>query len=242
MAKLEEGDNWQEYYTADYFSGQGKDSPYPTDGRYLDPEHPIVWDKFVELHRVVSSKDPVRHAGRLRLLDIGCGPAHTEAIWRRLDPSIDAFNSDGFEGVAKFAAGRGASRVFVAGLTDLPVVSDYFGAVSIWDVIEHVPEEIAQRAVDEAYRVLADGGVLAIRTPNRYTWTNKYRKDSGHLWFATPGLLAKMFVQAGFPEGEQWIKTRGFPGTRLWQQVNGGGDIYCPFGGGVIVATAKKRG
>lgn len=241
MNKSEQDNNWGAYYTADYFSGQGVDSPYPADGRYLNPEHPIVLDKFVELHRVVMEQNPVRHGGRLRLLDIGCGPAHTETIWRKLDPSIDAFNSDGFESVAKFASDRGASRVFVAGLTDLPVVSSYFGVVTIWDVIEHVPELAAQRAVNEAYRVLADGGVVAIRTPNKYTWTNKYRKDGGHLWFATPGRLAEMFAEAGFSAQDLWIKTRGFPGTRLWQRVNHGGDIYSSFGGGVIVATAKKR-
>lgn len=230
------------YYTGDYFAGRGWKSPYPEDGRYLDPHHPIIDRKFHNLWSAVAEQQPIRHGGELRLLDVGCGPAHTESVFRKIDERVKVWNTDGFEAVAKFAAERGSSRVGVSDQRALPFINNFFGVVTMWDVIEHVKEDEAHLAIEEAHRVLDNGGVIAIRTPNKVTWTSKYRQDAGHFWFPTPGGLKQMLTEAGFAPESMKIRTRGFPGTSIFEKVFPAGDWYMPAMGGVIVATAKKYG
>lgn len=229
----------EEYYTPGYFSGQNPDSPYPKDQRYLNPNHPLIHRKFIDLYDFVDALKPARHDGILRLLDVGCGPAHTEVVFKQKGPKIKVWNVDGFYSVAKFAKDRGASRVAQVQQQALSFPNDFFSLVTLWDVIEHVPQKESAQAISEAYRVLDHGGVLAVRTPNRITWTDKYRQDDSHVWFPNPGDINKMFDESGFGKTRR-ITTRGFPGTSLLQKIFPG-DFYFPVGGGVILAVAKKE-
>lgn len=230
----------ESYYGRGYFSGEGSDSPYPRDQRYLNPHHPVIDRKFHNLWDSVNKLHPVRHSGILRVLDVGCGPAHTEAVFKTIDPEVHVWNLERYD--PQFSREKGASRIACADLRSLPYQSGFFGAVTIWDVIEHVSPSEAQRAINEAYRVLDKDGVLAIRTPNKVTWTEKYRLDTSHVWFPTSSIMRDMLANAGFDSESFSIKTRGFPGTTLYELLHPkGGDLYLPWLGGVIIATAKKK-
>ncbi|MFA6012463.1 MAG: class I SAM-dependent methyltransferase [Desulfobacteraceae bacterium] len=229
------------YYNEGYFAGSNPDSPYPKDAHYLNTGHPEIRRKFNNLYQVVTSRNPIRIENKLKLLDVGCGPANTEIVFTEIDKNIEVYNCDGFFPVAAFAKNvRKASRVATADQRKLPFADASFGGVSSWDVIEHVLQSESAIFFKEANRVLVPGGVLAIRTPNKWTWTGKYRKDVSHVWFPTTGIIRQMLKEAGFSDLK--ITTRGFPGTRIYEALNPDGDLYLPFGGGVIIASAIKPG
>lgn len=243
MSKSEhELGDWSWYYTQEYFSGEGKKSPYPKDKRYLDNNHPVIQRKFKDLYLEIKKHEPIMHDGELKILDLGCGPGHTQAIFEEIDPTINVVNSDGYFEVCEMAVelGRDVDRMVNADIRSLPCIDNSFGVVCLWDVLEHIPEEQARITLKESHRVLDEGGVMAIRTPNKYTWTDKYRKDSGHLWFPTVRGLKQMLIETGFESDGIDIKTRGFPGTSLHQSMKKEGDLYLSHGGGVILAFARK--
>ena len=223
-----------EYFNEGYFSGENPDSPYPKDGRYVNPDHPVVNRKFRDLLAVVRDQLPAVTSEALFVLDVGCGPAHTERIWKTINPRLKVANCDMHP-----VAGFGASNLVRADQVALPYTSNTFNVATSWDVIEHTQEESAPDFFKEAYRVLDYGGVLAVRTPNKRTWTDKYRRDISHLWFPTPEGIRRLMADAGFENIK--IGTRGFPGTALYQKIRPEGDLYLPFGGGIIIATGKKE-
>jgi len=99
-----------------------------------------------------------------RLLDVGCGPATltthfehetgAEVVGVDVDrPSLVAGRS---ENQSNLLLGEGAQ---------LPISDDEVDVVVAIESIEHIPD--ARSFIKESKRVLCDGGVLYIKTPNR---------------------------------------------------------------------------
>ncbi len=55
----------------------------------------------------------------------------------------------------------------IGDVTELPYEDDMFDAYVSFEVFEHLPEDIAIKHIEEAYRVLKPGGSFLISTPNR---------------------------------------------------------------------------
>jgi SAM-dependent methyltransferase len=81
--------------------------------------------------------------------------------------------------------------------------SGQFNVISLYDVIEHVPD--LNRVVGELARILAGSGVIEIRTPNIAHWRTprdlarwKEIKPSEHLYYFNRETLGRLFARHGF--------------------------------------------
>jgi SAM-dependent methyltransferase len=137
------------------------------DGAYFsDARAGHGYDDYAEL------EDSLRHtfAGRLaripiphhgaRLLDVGAAFGFAAAEARRA-----GWSAVGLEvsPIAARRAGRvGPGQIVVATAPALPFPDETFHAVTLWDVLEHLPDPHA--AIAEVARVLLPGGRLALTT------------------------------------------------------------------------------
>jgi 2-polyprenyl-3-methyl-5-hydroxy-6-metoxy-1,4-benzoquinol methylase len=84
-----------------------------------------------------------------------------------------------------------------------------FDVVTLWEVIEHVPDPRA--FLQEIARVLAPGGTLALSTPDAGSLAARlsggrwlgWQKVPEHLWFFDRPALARLLAEAGFTIVEQ---------------------------------------
>ncbi len=107
---------------------------------------------------------------------------------------------------------------FVCGdATNLPFENESFDAVTMFDLLEHVPDD--GRAIEEAFRVLRPGGYLLVSTPNE-TWRFPY-----HRWMkACCPPEEKLFalwghVRRGYSRAEAEALV-GFPASRTATFIN----------------------
>lgn len=134
-----------------------------------------------------------------RILDIGCSIGiFLEEAQRQ------GFDAWGVE-LSRWASGQAAAkglRVFNAPLQELNLENESFDIVTMWDVIEHLPDPRAE--LREINRVLKPGGLLVITTPD---FTSLLSKVLGrawqsvslqHIYYFTPPTLGKMLSACGF--------------------------------------------
>jgi glycosyltransferase involved in cell wall biosynthesis/SAM-dependent methyltransferase len=135
--------------------------------RYYDREYPATFAP----ERITATRRDVlaglvgrleRLTGSRRLLDLGCGGGHllaeaTDRGWRAVGTDVS--------GEACAAARKaGGAAVVQADGTGLPLRDGAVEAATLVNVLDHLADPA--RAVAEAHRVLAPGGVLAVRVPN----------------------------------------------------------------------------
>lgn len=149
---------------------------------------------------------------RGRLLDVGCGTGLF----------LEAASARGWEvaGVelsmtaAAEARRRVGERVAVGTLEEAKFSDDTFDVVTLWEVIEHVPQPV--KLLSEVRRVLRPGGVLLLSTPNgrslfhriahwsyiltlgRWNFPARRIYSSGHLYYFTKQTLLAALLKAGF--------------------------------------------
>lgn len=134
-------------------------------------------------------------------LDVGCSAGFVVA----------AANEAGFDGYgveiepAATAYGRnelGLDNISCGTLSDQHYPGVFFDVVTLYDVIEHVPDLNA--VVAELTRILRPGGIVEIRTPDIGHWRtpNKLRdwkeiKPSEHLYYFSYATLSRLFAKHG---------------------------------------------
>jgi SAM-dependent methyltransferase len=135
------------------------------------------------------------------LLDVGCSFGFLLEMaqargWRAKGVELSPF-------AGEYARQRGLD-VRTGGLPGAHFESNEFQLVTLWDVIEHVPDP--QATLQEIRCVLAPGGVLSLITPNRGSlharlmsgrWV-EYQKPDEHLYFFSVRTLSAMLRQNGF--------------------------------------------
>jgi ubiquinone/menaquinone biosynthesis C-methylase UbiE len=104
------------------------------------------------------------------MLDYGCGEARFAiALSDERGLSVHACDIDP-ELVGELARAHGSSVDFFVlpeQQPDLPFPDRQLAAVTCCDVLEHMPEPLRLRSLEEMRRVLSDDGVLVITTPHR---------------------------------------------------------------------------
>ena len=136
-----------------------------------------------------------------RLLDVGCGMGEFAAGMAKL--GWDAYGID-FDAAAIAVAERQAGlTVTVGSLAEQNYPSESFDAITMSNVIEHVPNPI--ETFDECFRVLRKGGRLVIITPNINSYGHKIFGQNWrgldiprHLYLFNKGSLEKFARNAGF--------------------------------------------
>lgn len=142
-----------------------------------------------------------------RLLDVGCGTGFflEEAAGRYdvsgLDPSPQAVG---------FCRQRGLSGVREGGVESLADLAPDFDAVTFFDVLEHLPDDLG--ALTLTRRVLRPGGRVVVSVP-AYQWLWSHHDDAhGHQRRYTRDLLGARLTAAGFHQVRAgYFNARLFP-------------------------------
>ncbi len=143
----------------------------------------------------------------LDIYDVGCGAGGF------LGPLSRWGTVTGFDDSAELIAychSRGFSSATLAGALALPVPDASADLVTYFDVIEHIPDDVA--ALAEAARVLRPGGLVFISTPAYQTLYANNDRVAHHQRRYTAGLLDRRIRAAGLiPRRISYFNTLLFP-------------------------------
>jgi 2-polyprenyl-3-methyl-5-hydroxy-6-metoxy-1,4-benzoquinol methylase len=143
-----------------------------------------------------------RYVSNGRLLDIGCATGFFLALakekgWEVLGTEVSQYS-------AHYAQEKLGLDVRLGSLKTLDFSAGAFDVVTMWDVIEHVTDPMAE--LQEIRRILRDGGLLSIITPDAGSlvarllgkrW-EEFRRVREHVYFFSRRTMAEMLRQAGF--------------------------------------------
>lgn len=141
------------------------------------------------------------------ILDVGC------ATGLFLDEMVrfgwQGFGIEPIESAASFARSHFDIEVFQGMLSEAPYPTNFFDAVTFWDVLEHTfsPKETLVQTAS----LLRPDGIVAISVPNWDSWERHWfgRHWQGfdpprHLYVFTRATLTKLLEEAGFTVLE-WV-------------------------------------
>jgi 2-polyprenyl-3-methyl-5-hydroxy-6-metoxy-1,4-benzoquinol methylase len=97
-----------------------------------------------------------------RILDIGCSAGHFLKVAK--DDGWDAYGIELSKDTAELAARRFGLKITTGGLEENSFAPNFFDAVTMWDVIEHVEDPL--RLMNHANKILKDEGIVILLTPN----------------------------------------------------------------------------
>lgn len=189
-------------------------------------EAKVAWE-YGRLLRLADLKPPQGW----RVLDAGCGAGPGLRVFSRWANRVLGLDR------SFYALQRARQAVPEAGLVQadltagLPFADGCFDGVLLGDVLEHVDQ--GERLLSECRRVLRPGGVLLVRTVNRWDlrrfflgrrWSGV--ADPGHVRLYSPPELRRVLKAAGFSRVRVrtgvkplfWLPLRwrvGFPGPPL---------------------------
>jgi SAM-dependent methyltransferase len=206
-------------YTEDYFASRDPSCGYPS----YRADRDSLREKAERLLRAVE-----RHGPRGRLLDVGCALGFT----------LEVARERGWEAAADAARRLGPEVPISPDLEEARFPDARFDAVTLWDVIEHLPDP--RRSLLEVARILRPGGVCSVVTPDLGSLAAKVlggrweemQKMPEHIYFFDRRSLATLLRAAGF-EPLEWgtvgkrmsveeTATRLRPSApRLWGAVRG---------------------
>lgn len=148
-------------------------------------------------------------AGPVRYLDVGCSTGFVvEAARGR------GWNATGIDlnpSAIEFGKGRGLD-LRVASLEDEPFEPGSFDAVSLFDVLEHLPAPAA--VVQQCTRLLKPGGILFLYVPNYDSASRMLMHGEAHfIWpthhlnYYTPTTIRDFLLRQGLDPA--WLTTEG---------------------------------
>jgi SAM-dependent methyltransferase len=191
-------DGLQEIYKSDKYWR----SPSPKTQGYTDyrADERLYLDTFRNrLRFVLRAGGP--HAGRA--LDVGCAAGFCMAGMRELGFETHGLEiSDVIGGHAREHFGFG-DAVYIGTLESSPYPDNHFDLITMWDVVEHVPDPVA--LLRKAGALLKPDGLLVIETQDidsRFArrlgprW--HHYKHEEHIYHFNPVTVRTLLGQAGF--------------------------------------------
>lgn len=148
-----------------------------------------------------------RHASGRRLLDVGTGDGRFLATAQAA--GFEVVGTEVSESGAAYARQRGF-EVHLGQVTELDLPNDNFDLVTIWHVLEHVPDPGA--VLRKEHALLRPGGILAVAVPNEENFFVRQRFGKAkaspfaplqfggeiHLSYFRPATLRSAIRAAGF--------------------------------------------
>lgn len=183
----------------------------------LEPHYPEIYEPYrknpedeLSFFRRIDSQHGLnrrcRHLMKYRpqpgnILDIGCATGlflNTMRDYGWITTGIEPSKY-----ASEYARKTFNINVKTGVLEDLNIPTDEFDVVTMWDVLEHVPDP--RMTLTEVARVLKPGGLLALSLPNPTCPEAQIFGDSWigwdrprHLYLFTPDILQKYLCDAGF--------------------------------------------
>jgi SAM-dependent methyltransferase len=185
-------DGLRALYTEHYFESDDPACGYPV----YEKDGPSLREKAQRLLPALE-----RHGRVGALLDVGCAYGFTLEVARERGWTVQGIEP------AQAVGARVAERlgVPVAGdLTAAALPTGSFDAVTLWDVIEHLPDPRA--TLGEVRRILRPGGLCSVVTPDVGSlaarvlgsrWEEK-QKMPEHIYFFSRRSLTRLLDEAGF--------------------------------------------
>ena len=150
-----------------------------------------------------------------RFLDVGCGTGGVVATakgcgWEAVGQEISDW--------AVEQARKLGREIINASLLEAAFPENYFDAVSLFDVLEHLPSPV--NYIKEIHRILKPGGLLVIETPNiagffaRYLYkeNSDLIKPRAHICLFTPQSASRLCAYVSFSD----IRIETFPYCRQY--------------------------
>jgi SAM-dependent methyltransferase len=187
------------------------DTCTPTNGyeNYLLQCSPALQEEYFDIVESYAQNRPGRY------LDVGCGTGGVVKV--ALQRSWDAVGQE----ISDWAATEGAKAgvtIVNATLLDAHFDADSFDAISMFDVLEHLP--LPGPYMLEIHRILRPGGVLLLETPNidgffaRYVYGDKSDliKPRAHICLYGPRNVRRLLSAIPF----SGVEIRTFPYCRKY--------------------------
>jgi 2-polyprenyl-3-methyl-5-hydroxy-6-metoxy-1,4-benzoquinol methylase len=154
-------------YSAEYFAGGTQGCGYIDYDRDKEPMIPTF-------HQYLDRLAHYTRPGRL--IDIGAATGFFLGLARQRGWEVAGIEPS--EYAASLARSKGLDvRTAVAGSCQFPQAS--FDAITMWDVIEHIPDP--RRAFSSVATFLKPGGLIALNTPNSESLVARALKTKWHL-------------------------------------------------------------
>jgi len=168
---------------------------------YIADERNIRKSFNRRLDRLHSFIQPV--GGNNKLLDVGCAVGFfmdeaSKRGWQVAGVDVSGFAIDYIKG--RF--GHDAYNLSI--LDETPFIEGSYRLITLWDVIEHVPDPKGH--IEQIARLLQPGGIVALMTPDvqslpaRLTgkrWIG-YKLSDEHVYYFDVKTLTRMLNEAGF--------------------------------------------
>lgn len=183
------------YNNPDYFHGD--EAGY--EGDYTKQRASIEHESQRRLNRI-EALVPKAAGMQTRVLDFGCAAGYFLGVAQHRGWDITGIElAQGMAAQASTSLGITVHASFNA--NDFAPAS--FDAITLWEVIEHLPEPRA--TLKELRRMLNPGGVLALSTPNTGHWQAQHKPDwwsefkpPAHVVFYTEQTLGEALRRVGF--------------------------------------------
>ena len=176
-------------------------NPDHYDPQYFPPTYAAEQQHFWFRYRNEVIGDAARRAWRTRgraaarVLEVGCGTGNVLPVLEASCPGAHVTGIELFPEGLQFARSRTGASLVCARVEALPFRAS-FGLIGLFDVLEHIPEDIA--ALQHLAAVLADDGALLLTVPAHQALWSDFDRASGHVRRYSPDSLRDVARRAGF--------------------------------------------
>lgn len=157
--------------------------------------------KLFRLWRALKIKTLAPRANTI--LDIGCGRGWMLYFLKKYLGFKEVVGTQISPPALKFARERLRLKIYDRDLLELRLPGESFDVVTVWHVLEHVPDSVSY--TKEMWRILKLGGVLLVEVPNLAAWSRSLAgkcwlswDPKYHLSFFDPKSLTRLLTEAGF--------------------------------------------
>ncbi|MDL2324564.1 class I SAM-dependent methyltransferase [Ruminococcaceae bacterium OttesenSCG-928-A16] len=182
-------------------------------------------------------------AGKQKVVDIGCGRGEFLELLR--DKGVEATGVDTYPLFVDLCKEKGLNVELMDGLAYLNSLEDNsVGAITAFQVAEHLPNNALVKMVELAYQKLEIGGVLIMETPNPTnlsTFTNAFYVDPSHTKPVHPATMAYYTDMAGFRQTKTVFTENSRSDYRL-PLLNAEAENLEEFNNGINILTEKLFG